>query len=100
MILSAWLFVGTVAVLASGVALATAKNEIAIMSGIVGFITWGVWTFGALNLEIVRDATVYTFSVPEVAILGVALALIPAYIAFTGPVEMVGKARAPRQDEV
>lgn len=100
MLLSAWLFVGVVALAASGVALATSDDGLAVMTGILGFVTWGVWTFGALNLTVARDATVYTYSLPAVAIIGIAFALIPGFIALTGPVEVIGGWRTVNQREV
>lgn len=93
MILQAWLFVGVVAILASGMALLTTDDGVAVLTGVLGFVAWGVWVFGSLNLQVVRDATVYTFSSPVVAFIGIAFALVPAWIALTGPVEIIGRWR-------
>ena len=100
MIVTAWIFVGVVAVLATGMALLTQDNGLAIMMGVLGFVSWGVWTFGSLNLQVVESTTIYQFSQPSVTMLGLALALVPGYIALTGPVEIVQRARRTRQEEV
>lgn len=100
MLVSAWLFVGVLALAATGMALLTSDNGLAVMMGVLGFVTWGVWTFGALNLEVVRDATVYTYSLPSVAIVGVAVALVPGFIAITGPMEVIGRWRDIDQREL
>lgn len=100
MLLQAWLFVGFVALAASGLALLTSDDGMAVLTGILGFVTWGVWVFGALNLDVVRDASVYTYSLPAVAIIGVAFALIPGFIALTGPIEVIGGWRDVNQREL
>ena len=100
MIAQAWLFVGGVAILASGLALLTDDDGLATLTGILGFVAWGVWTYGALDVNVVRDATVYGFSEPAVAILGIAFALVPGWIALTGPIEIVSRYRNVRQDQI
>lgn len=111
MLQSAWLFVGTIAFLWTLVTIfiaayadpdpgAGAGEAMATIGGVVGFILWGVWTFGALNITVVGDSTTFSFSHPELAILGVAMALVPGYIALTGPVELVKRARDTRMDQV
>ncbi len=100
MLLQAWLFIGAVAALTTGAALWTADDSIAILTGVLGFISWGLWAYGALNLQIVRDATTYTYTQPEVALLGVALAIVPGFIALNGPVEMMARYRDVRPGEM
>lgn len=93
MLESAWLFIGAVAILTTGAAVVTPDDGVAIVAGAMGFVSWGVWTFGSLNVRVIGDSVTYTFSMPSVTLLGIALALIPGYIAITGPVEIVGRAR-------
>jgi len=98
MLQSAWLFVGVVAILATATALGTDDDGVAILAGTAGTITWGVWTYGTLNVEAVDGAgSTLTFTMPSLTLLGIALALVPAYVALTGPVELV--ARANRQPD-
>lgn len=95
MLLSAWLFIGVLALLASGVAIATEDNGIAMVAGTLGFVLWGLWAFGALNVEVVDNGSTLTFELVEVAIVGFAMAMIPGYIALTGPIELISRHRDP-----
>jgi len=101
MILQVLLFVGTVAILSTAAALITFDDGVAIMMGVTGFVSWGVVSFGALDLRVVRDATVYQFEAYILTLFTAMLALIPLYIALTGPMELIGsRVRAPSQDEI
>lgn len=100
MLLATWAFIGMVAIAATGVALYTSDNAMAIITGLLGMFGWGMWSFGALNLQVVRDATVYQFGEPMLTIFGVALALVPGFIAINGPIEMVQRYRDPRPEEI
>jgi len=99
MLESAWLFVGTVAVLSTGAAvlapvLSPSDGDVlAIVLGVAGFVSWGVWTYGTLNIVVVGESVTYSFAQPSLTLLGVMLALVPGYVALTGPVEVVSRAR-------
>jgi len=109
MLESAWLFVGVIAfvwtllTLAAAVWMRTADDTgdaLATIGGVVGFVLWAVWTFGALNITVVGDSVTYRFSHPELAILGVVMALVPGYIALTGPIELISRARDTTQRDL
>lgn len=100
MLESAWLFVGCVAILATAAAVLTNDDGVAIVAGVLGFVTWGVWTYGSLDVRAVGDSVTYTFSMPSLTILGIAFALIPAYIALTGPTEIINRHREPNAEEI
>lgn len=109
MLESAWLFVGRIAFVWTIITVVAAAyvdtgdetgDALATIGGVVGFVMWGVWTFGTLNIEVVGDAVVYEFTHPELTILGVALALVPGYIALTGPIEIVSRVRETRMRDV
>lgn len=100
MLIKVWLFIGLVALLATGLAMLTNDNGVAIMTGVLGFVAWGYWSFGALNIEIVSNGSTIAQDQQAVALLGIALAMIPGYIAFTGPVEIIERFRSPSPDEV
>jgi len=111
MLQAAWLFVGLVALLSTGVAASTRtqaarlfpnSDGIAIFAGIIGFLSWGFWAFGCLNIEIAtNDGTLVTYQLPELAYLGVALALIPGYIALTGPANIITRSTDnPTTDDI
>lgn len=109
MLETAWLFVGRIAMVWTVLTLAAAVyidpvddtgDGLAIIGGVVGFVLWGVWTFGTFEVEVVDGGTTVTFTQPELAILGVVLALVPGYIALTGPIELINRARQPSTDEI
>lgn len=100
MLESGWLFTGLLALLTTIAAVTTTDDAIAIMAGVLGFISWGVWTFGALNIEVTEGSTPIVVSNPELAILGIAFSLVPAYIALTGPVDVVRRARDPSTEDL
>lgn len=101
MLLEAWLFVGFVAVLATGAALVTPDDGMAIVAGVAGLIAWGVWTFGTVEVHRpIQGNPELTFSEPALTLLGIALALVPAWIALTGPVELVSRYRDGRLEEI
>jgi len=99
MLESGWLFTGTLAILATTAALLVSDDGLAIVTGTAGVVTWGVWTYGTINVEVAADSATYTFSMPELTLLGIMMALLPAYIALTGPVELVSRAAGGSRPE-
>lgn len=92
MLESAWLFTGALAVLATVGAVLAPDDGLAIVGGTAGFLAWGVWTFGTLEIVAVGDSSTFTFTHPSLTMLGIAMALVPAYIALTGPVSIISRA--------
>lgn len=96
MIESVFLFVGAIGIISTIAAVLTRDNAVAIMAGVLGFITWGLWAFGAFNIETVTNTgTIVTHSYAPLAYFGILLALVPGYIALTGPVDIINRARQP-----
>lgn len=109
MLESAWLFVGRIAFAWSVlVVLAavyfdpadSAGDGLVMIGGVVGFVVWGVWTFGTLEIIVVDGGSELAFTHPELTILGVAMALVPGYFALTGPIDLISRARRPDTDEL
>lgn len=109
MLESAWLMIGFVALCATGVAVSTKTKAaalfgnddgVAIFSGIIGFIAWGFFAYGSLNVKVVGDSVTYTFQMPGVTFFGVMMALVPGFIALTGPTDIIRRARRPDADEL
>lgn len=109
MLESAWLFVGRIAFGWTIVTLLAAVyfdpedssgDGLAIIGGTIGLVLWGVWTYGTLEISVVDAGSTVTFTHPELTFLGVAMALIPGYIALTGPIDLINRARQPRTDEM
>lgn len=109
MLESAWLFVGRVAVVWTLVALAASAyfddgngraDALCSNAGVVGFVLWGVWTYGTLDIEVVDGGTTVAFSHPELTILGVAMCLVPAYIALSGTLDLFARAKSPSVEDL
>lgn len=102
MLESGWLFLGRIAFVWTLLALLGAvylddRDETAdgliIVAGAVGVVLWGVWTFGALNIEVVDGGVAYEFTHPELAIVSVVMGVISGYLALTGPFDIILRAR-------
>jgi len=100
MLESTWLFIGLGAFLTTGVAVLTTDDGVAIMSGIVGFLSWGFLAYGSLNLKVVGDSVTYSFSQPGVTMWCVMMALVPGFIALTGPTDIINRYREPATEEL
>lgn len=97
--MATFLFLGALGVLTNAAAILTSQDTFAIMAGTVGFVVWGVWSFGALNVREVTRCCVQQYSFPPLAIIGLMFALVPAYIALTGPLELAARARTVTSGE-
>lgn len=100
MLESAWLFVGFVGVLITAAALYTNDNALAIVLGVLGTVTWVIWTYGAFDVTVVDGGVELSFSEPAIAIFGIMMGLVPLYIALTGPIEAAKGAVETRPDEL
>lgn len=100
MLESTFLLVGLTAILATGVALFTFDDVLAMIAGIAGFISWGLIAYGSLDVRVVGDSTTYSFTQPSITIWAAMLSLIPLYIALTGPLEVVNRFRRANQDNI
>lgn len=100
MLESTFLFVGTVALITTIMALLTPDDAMAIITGVSGFLSWGLIAYGSLDVQVVGDSTTFTFTQPSVTVWAIVMALIPAYIALTGPTELVNRFRQPSQQNL
>lgn len=106
MLETGWLFLGraalvwTLAVVLASSYYREAGDDVAMVGGTIGFVLWGVWSFGTLNVEVVSGGSVITSSSPALTLVGVAMAIIPGYLALTGPIEMVARYRRAEQGDL
>jgi len=100
MLQSAWLFIGVAAIIWTGIAVYTSDDAAAILFGILGFVTWGAWTYGSLKITVVGDSVTYQFTMPAVTFVGICFALVPAFIALTGPINIIGRHDNPNPREI
>lgn len=84
-----FIFVGLVAAAATFLTLRTADDEVAIISGLIGTISWILWAYSALNV-IVYDGSgnPLSASYPSLTAFGVMMAVPCLYIALTGPLHI------------
>lgn len=100
MISTVWLFIGAIATLVTAGTIHTSDDGWAIVLGIAGFLTWGLFAYGALEVTIVRNAVTYQYSMPIVTLFGLIMSLIPGYIALTGPADAIRNYRSGDPDEL
>lgn len=101
MLESAWLFIGLISAIATSGAVLTNDDALAIVLGIMGFFSWGAWTYGSLDVRVVGDSVTYSFTMPSVTLFGIIMLILPLYIALTGPIEAINsRVRNTQQEDV
>lgn len=89
-----WAFVGLVALVWSVVAIvgpallrdAEQADLLGIVAGVASFLSWALWSYVAFSIRLQSGEIV---SYPAVALFGVAMAIPGAYVALTGPFELL-----------
>lgn len=101
MLFAAWLVIVALATLTTVGAVTTTDDGVAILTGIIGFLLFGVAAFGAFDLAIVTDSGSIV-SRTETVTAGVMLtvSLAPGWIALTGPVQIVQRVRQTEMEDV
>lgn len=94
-----WVFVGVVGVGATYVTLTTDSDQLAIISGLIGLVTWLLFSFQSLDIVLYEDGIELTKRYPAMAVWGLAMAAPNLYVALTGPLEIV-RDRAQLREEV
>lgn len=85
-----WLFVGLVGAGASYVTVTTENNQLAIISGLVGFFSWLLFAYLSLAITIYdSNGNPITTRYPAMAAWGLMMAAPNVYVALTGPLELV-----------
>ena len=100
MLESAWLFVGLIATLATSGAVLSNDDALAIILGVMGFVSWGIWTYGTFEITVVDGGVTYAFSEPAISVFGIVMAMLPLYIALTGPIELAKNATGTAPDDL
>jgi hypothetical protein len=100
MLESGWLFLGCVATLVTAGTVLTTDDGWAIVLGVVGFVSWGMFAYASLDVVAVGDAVTYNFTLPVMTLFGVMMSLLPGYIALTGPVDLITGYRSATADDL
>lgn len=110
MLESTWLFIGLMAVLTTAFAAMTQTrlalimdrygNQIAMIAGTLGAISWLMLAWGSLDIRVVGDAVTYSFTQPSVTAWCLMMAIFPAYCAWQGPFQALEEAARPDPKDV
>lgn len=85
-----WIFTGVVAAGATYVSITTENDQIAIISGLIGTVSWLLFAFYSLSITIYdANGSPQTDRYPAAAAWGLVMASPNLYIALTGPLEIV-----------
>jgi hypothetical protein len=86
------IFIGVVAAAATLLAVTTSDNNVAIVSGLIGALTFLLFAFFALDVTVFDDSgTAQTVRYPALAVWGLMMAAPNAYVALTGPLELIAE---------
>ena len=103
MIVQLLVLLGFLTAAATWIAMTTSSDQTAIIAGIIGTTAGGVAAIGAFNVEVVTDSGAMSVGAePGVAMLLVGMVIVDAFVALTGPLEILGKAYrsdAPLREE-
>jgi len=108
MYVTAWLVLSALCLVWTGALLFLATRTqtdvagVSTLAGVIGLVLWLVWAWGALDIQVPSDDTAreITYSHPELALIGLLMAWLPAYIALTGPFELLKRYRQGDIDDV
>jgi len=97
-----WLAVGGLALIFTLVTLygSTVDDTLAIVTGTLSFFTWGVWTYGSLNVQQLTRCCVYSWSSPAVTLLGLMFALFSLWFVLVGGPELFASYRDTAAEDV
>ncbi len=91
MIWQGWVFIGIVAFIATYVTLTTSQDDVGIMFGLVGMLSWGLFAFQSLNVVILAGGKTdpVSYSYAAVSVWGLALAVTNLYVVLNGPIAII-----------
>jgi len=81
----AWLFIGVIGAGATYLSLTTGNDQLAILTGLIGTVSWLLFAFLSLEVVEVSSGVQVTSRYPAMAAWGLAMAAPNFYIALTGP---------------
>lgn len=85
----ALIFIGLVAAGATLISVTTDNDDIAIISGIIGSLSWFLFAYSSLSITTFEGGTAHTTRYPALAVWGVAMAVPDVIVALTGPLEII-----------
>jgi len=108
MLESAWLFLGVLGTfwqLLSLGSMAAFSPEgdgsiLQFFTSVLAFICYGVFTYGSLNVVVVGDSVTYSFSMPSVTLVGLALTVSSLFLVLSEPINATGEYRGATQRDL
>lgn len=95
----AWILLGVIGAGATFVSVTTDNDQIAILSGLVGTLSWLLFAYGALGVTTIdQSGTLHTSRYPALAAYGVAMAIPNFFVALTGPLEILNNREQLKQE--
>lgn len=103
MIYQGWLFIGLVAFTSTYVTLTTSQDDVGIMFGLVGLLSWALFSFQSLHVVVLAGGKTdpISYSYAAVSVWGLALAVTNLYVVLNGPIAIIdqrGQAEAEVTD--
>lgn len=97
---TAWIFVGVIGAASTYISLTTESDDLAIIAGLIGTLSWLLFAYSALNVTFYDGSgTERVARYPSMAAFGLAMAAPNVYVALTGPLELLQN-RDQMRDEV
>lgn len=94
------IFIGVVGFGATLLSVTTDNDEVAIITGLIGTVSWLLFAFFALDVtHFDNSGNAYTTRYPALAAYGLAMAAPNFYVALTGPLQIISE-KNPRKNEV
>lgn len=107
MLVTAWLAIGAIGLASTSAAgyfalrMTPEEDATVIAAGTLGFLAWGVWSYGAFNIHYPIDGSPsLAFTEPTVALVGLGCAVLSGFLALTGPIEAIGRVQDTRMEDV
>lgn len=94
------IFIGVVGFVATLLSVTTDNDEVAIITGLIGTVSWLLFAFFALDVtHFDNSGNAYTTRYPALAAYGLAMAAPNFYVAMTGPLQIISDTN-PKKNEV
>lgn len=95
----AWVFVGFIGACASYISVTTDNDQVAIISGCIGLISWLLFAYFSLSITVYdTNGSPHTTRYPAMALWGLAMAAPNLYVALTGPLEILTDSSQLREE--
>jgi hypothetical protein len=92
------LFVGSLAFIATYIASSTPEPDRSTLYSVLGLFSWGLFSLGSLNVEVVTNDTITAIAYPPLALLGACFGVVCIYLALTEPIELMNPEKAAEAD--